>query len=127
MAKYKGGCLCGKIKYAFDGEPDEQMQITCHCDECRKITGAGHARSMGVARELIHWNGEPKVYQIQHEKSVVDTAFCSDCGSPLYKITSGLPQLVFLHVGSLDPECSQDWRTKHLAFADRRQAWDLLD
>ncbi len=126
MAKYKGSCLCGKITYEINGTPDERMQLTCHCEECQKITGAGHARSMGVTKDSVTWRGEPKVYQIQHEESVVDTAFCGECGSPLYKTTSAMPKLFFFHVGSLDPACSDAWRPNFTAFEQRRPAWDQL-
>ncbi len=126
MADYSGGCLCGAIHYEIEGQPDERMQITCHCRDCQQITGAGHARSMGVRNDLVRWSGEPSVFQIQHEKSVVDTAFCGACGSPLYKRSSNMPDLIFFHVGSLDPESGCNWRPAMTVYTDRRQPWDEL-
>ena len=123
----KGGCLCGGIRYDVSGEVDPRMQFTCHCRDCQQVTGTGHARSMGVMNGAITWTGEPKVYQIQHDASVVDTAFCSDCGSPLYKATSNLPDFTFFHVGSLDPECSTDWQSRQVAFAESRPVWDVFE
>ncbi len=122
-----GGCLCGKVRYQINGEPDKRMQITCHCRDCQQVTGAGHARSMGVAADSVEWDGTPKIYQIQHEKSVVDTAFCGDCGSPLYKRSSNLPDLIFFHVGSLTPESSRDWRPNMTVYTERRAPWDTLE
>lgn len=127
MSKLQGSCLCEKIKFEIDGEPDVRMQITCHCRDCQHITGAGHARSMGVPLDTVTWNAEPKSYAIQHEKSIVDTAFCPDCGSPLYKRTSMLPHLIFFHVGALDPECSATWRPHHTSFPENKPAWDTLE
>ncbi len=123
----QGGCLCGEIRYEIAGEVDPQLQFTCHCRDCQQVTGAGHARSMGVADEAISWTGEPRVYQIQHDASVVDTAFCGTCGSPLYKATSNLPGFVFFHAGSLDLVCSAEWQSKQVAFPESRQAWDVLE
>eukprot|EP01030_Chromulinospumella_sphaerica_P024485 gene24485-24566_t len=33
----EGGCYCGKLRYAVDGEP--MMMGQCHCRECQYITG----------------------------------------------------------------------------------------
>jgi hypothetical protein len=126
MTKLSGGCLCGAVRYEIDGVPDERMQITCHCRDCQQVTGAGHARSMGVRSDDVTWSGEPRVFQIEHEKSVVDTAFCGTCGSPLYKRTSNLPEMIFFHVGSLDPESGQAWRPKITVYTESRQPWDEL-
>ncbi len=126
MADYAGGCLCGAIRYEIDGAPDGRMQITCHCRDCQQVTGAGHARSMGVPTDAVKWTGEPRIYQIQHEKSQVDCGFCAECGSPLYKRTTGLPKMTFFHVGSLDPQSARGWRPKITAYAQRRQPWDEL-
>ena len=127
MSDVKGGCLCGRIRYEVQGEVDPAMQFTCHCRDCQHVTGTGHARSMGVNKDQISWTNKPKVYQIQHEASVVDTAFCDSCGSPIYKLTSNLPDFVFFHAGSLDEDSILGWRSKQTAFAESRQSWDILD
>ena len=127
MSECKGGCLCGKIQYVIEGTPDPAMQFTCHCRDCQQVTGAGHARSMGVPEDMVKWSGQPKVYNIQHEASTVATAFCEACGSPIYKATTNLPGAIFFHVGSLDPTSSQVWSSKQTAFPESRPAWDVLD
>lgn len=33
-----GSCLCQKIRYEVSGAP--KSTILCHCDNCRKSTGA---------------------------------------------------------------------------------------
>ena len=35
--KLEGGCYCGKLRYAAEGEP--MMKAQCHCRECQYITG----------------------------------------------------------------------------------------
>ena len=127
MSECKGGCLCGSIQYEISVTPDPQMQFTCHCRDCQQVTGAGHARSMGVPEGSISWTGQVKVYHIQHDESVVDSAFCGDCGSPIYKASSKLPGFIFFHAGSLDPEFNAGWESKQQVFLESRQGWDTLD
>ena len=38
MANITGGCVCGKVRFEADGEPD-RVGI-CHCLDCRKYHGA---------------------------------------------------------------------------------------
>ena len=33
----EGGCYCGNVRYAVEGDP--MMKIQCHCRECQYISG----------------------------------------------------------------------------------------
>ena len=127
MATLSGGCLCGNVRYVISGEINPYIQFTCHCRDCQQVTGAGHARSMGVDKSQVSWSSAPKVYQLQHENSVVDSAFCGDCGAPMYKATTGMPDFVFFHLGSLDLDAPHHWSSKQTAYGESRQSWDVLD
>ena len=35
--KLEGGCYCGNVRYASEGEPTLKAQ--CHCRECKYISG----------------------------------------------------------------------------------------
>ncbi|WP_220347807.1 GFA family protein [Alkalilimnicola ehrlichii] len=35
---YQGGCLCGKVRYEYEGAFDELSM--CHCSQCRKAQGS---------------------------------------------------------------------------------------
>lgn len=129
MAKYRGGCLCGNIRYEFDELAESQWQFTCHCRECQQVTGAGHARSIGTPKAGASITGELTVYQIEHKTSVVDSAFCGICGSPIYKSSSATPLqgMLFFHAGSVDPECGDTWRPNRAVFTHKSRPWDTLD
>jgi len=49
MSRITGGCLCGAIRYEYDGEPGPANY--CHCADCRRCTGSAfEARLFSVVR-----------------------------------------------------------------------------
>lgn len=74
-----GGCLCGAVRYRVDGAP--MSTIYCHCESCRKHTGAPVVALAGYRRDQVSYTrGQPKVYK---SSPGVGRAFCGDCGTPL--------------------------------------------
>lgn len=111
----EGGCLCGKVRYR--AEPPTWVGH-CHCDQCRKHTGAAFATFL--------WYGEGRVVWLTEEPSVFESSpgvargFCPSCGSTLTfaRLERGG---VSLSVGSLDdPNVVEP--VEHL-FASRRCVW----
>lgn len=46
---YTGGCLCGAVRYQISGTP--VVVARCHCEECQKVSGAGHTVGVMFAEE----------------------------------------------------------------------------
>lgn len=76
---YEGGCLCGAIRYRATGKPIGVAH--CHCDKCRRHSGAVMASGVGFAAENVTWlYDEPSVYQSSEN---CGRSFCSRCGSSI--------------------------------------------
>lgn len=128
-AKFSGGCLCGKVRYSVDGDVDAALHLTCFCRDCQQVTGAGHARSLGVDKQYVSWQGEaqPKIYNITAQSgNRVESAFCSDCGAPLYKTTAAAEHLIFFHAGSLDEADIDFFQPAQDIWTESRLCWDTL-
>lgn len=102
MAKHTGGCLCGEIRYEIDGDP--VRVAICHCDECRKATGASFATVAFFKEEDVTvTKGTLKQYFHPADSgNTMTKEFCPNCGSQVLGAGSGSPGVRSVRVGSLD-------------------------
>jgi hypothetical protein len=57
-----GGCLCGAVRYEYDGELGPANY--CHCADCRKCTGSAFNIGVRVAvRQFRIVRGAPEALQ----------------------------------------------------------------
>ena len=53
-----GGCLCGNLRYRLSAAPLAAMH--CHCDNCRKASGAAMLTWLTVNEADLEWlSGKP--------------------------------------------------------------------
>jgi len=112
-----GACLCGRVRYQVSG-PFDAFYL-CHCSQCRRSTGSGHAANIFTSPQRLQWlAGEDLVKRyIPDEPGVISKAFCSHCGSlvPYTSIKSGR---LIIPAGSLDeppgidPQHNIFWRDR---------------
>ena len=97
-----GGCLCGSVRYEYDGEPEGASY--CHCDDCRKATGGPYTVGVLVrATNLRIVSGRAQGYTTTGDSgNLITREFCPDCGSPLFTRARAHPGLVWIKAGSLD-------------------------
>lgn len=108
MSIITGGCVCGQVRFAAEGEPD-RVGI-CHCLDCRKFHGALFyaAAIYPVIRVTI--TGEAKMYDSR--------CFCPTCGSRVFNRNG---DEVELHLGSLDD--IDVFKPSYELWTVRREAW----
>ncbi len=131
-SKFTGGCLCGGIRYEYDGEVGESSY--CHCDDCKKATGGPF--TVGIVSEkskLKILSGQVKSYTSKADSGRdITRDFCPDCGSPLFTRAEKCPDHIFIKAGSLDnpelvkPSC-HTWTEREVewAYADRNLPRDV--
>ena len=102
MSGLKGGCLCGAITYEVSSDPIDMWN--CHCDDCRKVTGASFSTNIIVKFEdLTVTKGTPSTYPHTADNGNIKTyEFCSECGSLLFSNNSGRPEISVVRVGCID-------------------------
>ena len=118
--KISGSCLCGKVRYQFEG-PVRVFQY-CHCSRCRKFTGSAHASSILIDPSNFEWlSGEEHVGRFElPEAKHYATSFCKNCGSSLPCLSKS-GKAVNVPAGTLD-EDPEARPIKNMYYADRA-AW----
>ena len=98
--KLEGGCYCGAVRYAAEGEPTFRAQ--CHCRECQYVTGGAPNMFMLMPREGFRYTkGAPKQFARTDIENPYTREFCAACGTHLVTRREDLPAIV-LKVGTLD-------------------------
>lgn len=98
--KREGGCYCGAVRYAADGDP--MFRAQCHCRACQHITGgAPNFFMLMPVAGFAFTKGEPKTYTRPDKENAVTRFFCGTCGTHLTTRRPGL-DAVILKVGTLD-------------------------
>ena len=119
-----GGCMCGAVRYEATGPPIRV--IHCHCQSCRKHTGAP-AATLAVygARQITFIGGERKAYESSRG---VERTFCVECGTSLTWETElrGYGPVCAVHISTFDdPEALSP--THHSFYSERIRWFDVHD
>ena len=124
MIAVTGGCACGAVSYRAEVAP--VFSIQCHCRQCQRITGTGHASQFTVPASAVTIAGELREYPLVADSgNRVVSAFCPTCGSPVLKRSSGYTELVFFHAATLADVAA--FKADKAVWTETRQPWDYLD
>ena len=94
----RGRCLCGAVTYEYEGPVN--WSCHCHCESCRRNTGAAFSSFFGVPSEACRFTGEtPQVYE---SSPGVRRHFCGRCGTPIAYEADKFPGEIHFYAGSLE-------------------------
>lgn len=119
----EGSCLCGKVRYKYNGKIEEIAM--CHCSQCRKAQGGAFATNSPVDSEKLEFAGVENIKEFQSSELKV-RAFCTNCGSPLYSARSDLPGVRRLRIGSVETPFLCD-KKYHIHTASKASWHELVD
>lgn len=121
---FSGQCMCGTIKYHCQSEP--KFSLLCQCRQCQKITGTGHAAQFAIDAIDTKIIGTVKTFLMTSDSgNDVMSAFCGNCGNPIYKTTSMMPDTYVFHAATLnDPNI---FKPDFSVYSKSAQPWDFID
>ena len=98
--KLEGGCYCGAVRYAAEG--DAMMKGQCHCRECQYVSGGAPNVFMAMpAGGFSYTMGAPRQFTRKDLERAVTREFCAECGTHMATRLPDLP-VVVVKVGTLD-------------------------
>ena len=119
---HSGQCQCGAVRFQASGAP--KFVSYCHCNSCRRATGAIFSTWVGFDVEKTKWMSKPKFFA---SSTGVKRGYCDNCGTPLsYEGEKWAGELHFL-IGVFDsPEIfkptAEAFREEALPWAHERPA-----
>jgi hypothetical protein len=123
MGQWSGGCACGAIRFACDGDPT--LMLKCHCRDCQRASGSGHAAVVVFPNATVAISGEPRYYRTTGGSGKpIQRGFCSTCGSPVAVRLGTSPDLIGFYAASLDDPAR--YKPAMDIFTASAHPWDLM-
>jgi len=123
-SKVSGQCSCAAVSYTCESEP--KFSVLCQCRQCQRITGTGHGAQFAIEANNTTITGNVQTYDLTSDQgNKVVSAFCGQCGNPMYKTTSMMPNLLFFHAATLDDPSL--FEPQMVVFSESAQPWDHID
>ena len=118
--QFEGGCLCGAVRFVATGQP--KGVYWCHCQSCRKHSGAPVAVFVAYDR-TAYTVTKGVITKFDSTPGRTRRGFCPRCGSTLTceSLRGALASETHFHVGAFD-EAARLTPTRHV-FAEERLPW----
>lgn len=112
-----GGCYCGAIRYETSGPVSNQAN--CHCEMCRRTTGAPCVAWFTVPRDQFHiLTGTPTSFRSSNHAT---RHFCPTCGTQISFADDALQDEIDITACSLDDP--NQVPPRHHIFTASQIAW----
>ena len=115
---FEGGCLCGAVRFITTGEP--KGVYWCHCQSCRKHTGAPASVFVAFDRDAYTLT-KGEISKFDSTPGKTGRGFCAKCGATLTCESLPGPTVTHFHVGAFD-QAARLRPTMHY-FSEERLPW----
>ncbi|MEM7207858.1 MAG: GFA family protein [Pseudomonadota bacterium] len=112
-----GQCLCGEVRFAFGGEP--LFTLHCHCQSCRRFSGAAVATYVGVTKS--DFKCEEGAISFHESAPGIRWGSCATCGTSICYEADWCADEIHLLIGTLDTP--DRYVPQRHSFYSERLAW----
>ena len=117
----KGRCLCGKVRFSYDGVIEEVA--LCHCAQCRKAQGGAFAANSPLDNNKLTFEGAEFVNEFETTGDKI-RAFCGNCGSAVYSARTSLPDIKRIRIGTIETDFTCE--NKYHIYTDSKASWHTI-
>jgi hypothetical protein len=96
----EGGCLCGGLRFAVEGETS--WCAHCHCRMCQKAHGAGYVTWVGVADQRFSISLGASNLKWFASSPGAQRGFCGKCGSSMFFRSNRWPGETHITLANFD-------------------------
>lgn len=96
---FKGGCLCGNVRYIAKAEPI--FPHLCSCTVCRRWSGAPTLAWVEFPLENFSWEPDTSALNFFQSSAKTQRGSCANCASAICAIDDGYENISIV-MGSLD-------------------------
>jgi hypothetical protein len=120
MTTRRAACCCGQLAVTCTGEPVRVSM--CHCLECQRRTGSVFGAQARFRSEDVVIEGRSTTFvRVGDEGGRAEFHFCPVCGSTVYYVFEGAPELTAVTVGAFaDPSFPAPVFS---VYEERKHAW----
>jgi hypothetical protein len=93
--------MCGAVRYQLNARP--LAVNACHCNACKKLTGATNLLMLLAMREAFSHEGPVQTYRRRADSGrEIDIVRCATCGVRMWHEPLTGSEFVFVAAGTLD-------------------------
>ena len=99
---FQGGCLCGRVRYACDGQPISMG--LCQCERCQRQSGSSFLIAVVFDHNAvtIDTSSLSTFVASSDDGSTLSRHFCTNCGSAVMITLDRYPEIRSMMGGTLD-------------------------
>lgn len=116
---FKGGCLCGNIRFTIKGSVKKPH--TCSCKMCQRQSGSLTQMWVEVDQEQVIWDGPGGKPAMWRSSDFSSRSFCSVCGSTIGAIDDE-PVIAFA-LGTFDSNNRKELAPISHSYKSKRPKW----
>jgi len=95
-----GGCLCGAVRYRYEGEPTAIG--LCQCERCQRQSGSAFLIGVVFPKNAVTIEGRLACYEATVSGQRLQRHFCPVCGSAVSITLDRYPEIRSMMGGTVD-------------------------
>lgn len=119
---HHGRCLCGRYHFHVEGDP--LWVAYCHCESCRRFSGAPTAAYVGYRVDRVRFEPEPPPWFAS--SPAVRRSFCERCSTPLAYEAEWFPDEIHLFRSNFDEPALFE-PTRHVLYNEHELDHEVYD
>ncbi len=113
---HSGACRCGAVRFSSSRPPN--FSVYCHCDDCRRATGAPVVAFVGFMTDDVTWLADGGK---SFSNGTAKRLFCRQCGAPVGYHDDRVPDRIFFYTASM--EHPEDYPPEAHSYAGEQLPW----